>query len=241
MKHKGLVSLLLLAAAAAPASRAAVVTTDPLLMTAVITQTELLEKQYKERNKMLAAVTVAETAVAGAMAEVHNVENTILEYMGNASGVLKNAAQLRRIAELVAMDIPRNLAGFASEIPDNLVGTGVAMYMNRTITNTWADIAALSATVTELVQADFDFKKAKNEDGKKHVNLLSAAERFQILNDVVLKLEKINSRLYYMKFYVHSYGWKSLWTGLDYRGYINFLVSKNHVNNAISQWKRLCR
>lgn len=216
------------------ASYAQKITEDPLLIGAVAAQTEALQEQYKKRNKMLEAVVVAQGSVTAAMATVHEVEDKLLNYLGNASGVMQNAFQLKRIAELVAIDIPKNLSNLASDIPDNLVGTGVTFYLDKTVADTWIDIAALSATVEDLVTSKYDFKDSKDDS---HVNLLSAQERYSILNDVLHRLERINNRLWITKYFIRSWGWKQLWRGLDWNGYVNFLVAKKHVDSAISNWK----
>ena len=80
--------------------RGAGITVDPALTAAVIAQTAMLKSEYEKRSKHHAAIEVAQAAVTVAMDNIHKVEETILNYMGNASGVMQNMYQLKKIVEL---------------------------------------------------------------------------------------------------------------------------------------------
>ena len=82
--------------------------TDPTLTAAVILQTEELKSIQKKRKSTQEKIIAAETAVTLALDRVHNVENRMLEYLSNAQGAMQNLYQIKRAAELVATEIPRN-------------------------------------------------------------------------------------------------------------------------------------
>ena len=93
MKLRILSLILALGVIAIPKTKAGIVDVDPALVGAVTAQTLALESVYKERSKHQNAIIVAETAINGAMAQIHKVENKMLGYLSNAQGALKNLYQ----------------------------------------------------------------------------------------------------------------------------------------------------
>lgn len=188
-------------------AKAAVTQLDPTLVIAVMTQTQTLKGQYEKRSEHHSKIEVAQTAITVAMENVHQVEERVLEYMANASGVMQNLQQLKKITELVVTEIPENLASLSKDIPSNIKGTAITLFVNNTISDTTADIVALSDVVTRLVTSKYSFKETGDS---KNVNLLSAAERFSILQDVLRRLQAINRRIYLTNFYIKTFSWKEL-------------------------------
>ena len=82
--------------------------TDPTLTATVILQTEELKSIHKKRKTTQEKIIAAETAVTLALDRVHNVENKMLEYLSNAQGAMQNLYQIKRAAELVTVEIPKN-------------------------------------------------------------------------------------------------------------------------------------
>ncbi|WP_336525950.1 hypothetical protein [Bacteroides acidifaciens] len=215
--------------------RGAGITVDPALTAAVIAQTAMLKSEYEKRSKHHAAIEVAQAAVTVAMDNIHMVEETILNYMGNASGVMQNMYQLKKIVELSTVDIPSNLSNLASDIPDNLKGAAITLFVNNTITDTTADIVALSSIVDKLVTSKYSFKDSKDKNDK-NINLLSAAERYTIMQDVVRRLMDINRRIYLTNFYIKSFSWKQLWMGLDRESWCNVMYGEIVAKSLIRKW-----
>lgn len=213
---------------------------DPLLTAAIITQTEMLKTQYKQRNNHHNKIEVAQAAIAGAMEQVHAVEDKMLNYLGNASDAMQNLYQLKKIALLVADDIPTNLVRLGKDIPDNIKGTAITLFVNKTVAETTTDIAALSDIVTRLVTSKYSFKTSKGKDDK-NINLLSAAERYTILQDVLQRLTKINRRLFLTDFFIKSFGWRELWMGLDRESYCKVIYSDIMAKSLVKQWNGLLK
>lgn len=82
--------------------------TDPALTGAVIAQTVELKNIHKQRKKRQEQIIAAETAVTLALDRVHSVENKMLEYLSNAQGAMQNLYQIKRVGELVTVEIPKN-------------------------------------------------------------------------------------------------------------------------------------
>lgn len=151
---------------------------------------------------------------------------------------MQNLIQLKQITELVVTEIPENLASLGTDIPSNIKGTAITLFVNNTVTDTTADIVALSDVVTRLVTSKYSFKDSKDD---KNVNLLSAAERFSILQDVLRRLRAINRRIYLTNFYIKTFGWRELWRGLDRESWCNAMYGKVLANQLISKWNKLSK
>lgn len=148
---------------------------------------------------------------------------------------MQNMYQLKKIVELSTVDIPSNLSNLASDIPDNLKGAAITLFVNNTITDTTADIVALSSIVDKLVTSKYSFKDSKDKNDK-NINLLSAAERYTIMQDVVRRLMDINRRIYLTNFYIKSFSWKQLWMGLDRESWCNVMYGEIVAKSLIRKW-----
>ena len=101
--------------------------TDPTLTAAVILQTEELKSVHKKRKTTQEKIIAAETAVTLALDRVHSVENKMLEYLSNAQGAMQNLYQIKRAAELVTVEIPKNTTLLKNSVTGNLKGTAIAV------------------------------------------------------------------------------------------------------------------
>ena len=81
--------------------------TDPALTGAVATQTEILKKLFKKREKTQQAIIASEATVALAMERIHHLEDQMLGYSQNTEGAMENINQIKPAAEVVGMEIPK--------------------------------------------------------------------------------------------------------------------------------------
>ena len=116
--------------------------TDPTLTATVILQTEELKSIHKKRKTTQEKIIAAETAVTLALDRVHNVENKMLEYLSNAQGAMQNLYQIKRAAELVTTEIPKNTALLKNSVKGNLKGTAIALLVSDEITDAATEMAA---------------------------------------------------------------------------------------------------
>lgn len=228
------VFLTLMSCVAVPV-KAAVTQIDYALIAAIGVQTATLKDQYEKRSKHHTTIEIAQAAIATAMENVHQVEEKVLEYMANASGVMQNLNQLKKITELTVVKIPDNLVKLGKGIPSNIKGTVISTLVSSTVTETTMDIVSLAEIVSRLVTSHYSFKDSKDS---KNINLLSAAERYNILQDVLYKLEDINFRIYMMRFYIQTFDWRDLWQGLDRESWCNAMTGKHIATKLIRQWNR---
>lgn len=217
---------------------AAVITTDPALALAIETQTIILKNEYEKRKKHREKIEILQGGIAAGLAEIHKVEDMVLEYMGNASGVLTNMIQLKNIGEY-AISITNELTGMIKDIPDNPKGAAITAVCHQQMTNTLADITGMSDLVTRLVTTKYSLKDAKSEENKKHVNLLTAAERYEILVSVEQKMMKIYHDLMLIHYFIRTLGWRDLWFQLDRESYINAIRMNVDVNMIINKWNKV--
>ena len=162
--------------------------TDPTLTGAVIAQSEMLKKIFKDREKTQQKILAAETAVGVAMDRMHKVENQMLDYLSNVQGAMQNLYQIKRATELASVEIPRNMNLLRHSLPGHLKGTAIALLVSDELTDAATQMASLYPFMKQLVTSgtynvsDYDVSgKPVNEKHK--VNLLSAAECGQLSGD----------------------------------------------------------
>ena len=84
--------------------------TDPALTAAVTTQTftlkSLFDARHSTQEKILAATGIEDVQLQ----QLHDIEKKVLDYMANVSGLMQNLYQVKRTAELVTVEIPRNIS-----------------------------------------------------------------------------------------------------------------------------------
>lgn len=212
--------------------------TDPTLTATVILQTEELKSIHKKRKKTQDQIIAAEAAVTVALDRVHAVENKMLEYLSNAQGAMQNLYQIKRAGELVLTEIPKNTALLKNSVKGNLKGTAIALLVSDEISDAAAQMAALYPFMQQLVTSGF--YNVTGDDGKKEkhkVNLLNSAERYYIANEVVSRLEAINTDLFILAWQVRTLSWNDLWFSLDPEGWASVMSGKAIVNGLVNDWK----
>ncbi len=214
--------------------------TDPTLTAAVILQTEELKSMHKKRKTTQEKIIAAETAVTLALDRVHNVENKMLEYLSNAQGAMQNLYQIKRAAELVTTEIPKNTTLLKNSVKGNLKGTAIAALVSDEITDAATQMAALYPFMQQLVTSgSYNVTNAEGNTEKHKVNLLDSAERYYVANEVVTRLERINTDLFILAWQVRTLSWNDLWFSLDPEGWASVMAGKNIVNGLVSDWNNI--
>lgn len=211
--------------------------TDPTLTAAVILQTEELKSIHKKRKSTQEKIIAAETAVTLALDRVHNVENKMLEYLSNAQGAMQNLYQIKRAAELVATEIPKNCDLLRKSVPGHLKGTAIAVLVSDELTDAASQMAALYPFMKQLVTSgSYDITNADGKTEKHKVNLLNSAERYYIANEVVTRLETINTDLWLLAWQVRTLSWNDLWFSLDPDGWASIMSGKAIAETLVWEW-----
>ena len=212
--------------------------TDPTLTAAVLAQTVELNNIHKKRKSTQEKIIAAEAAVTVALDRVHSVENKMLEYLSNAQGAMQNLYQIKRAGELVLTEIPKNTALLKNSVKGNLKETAIALLVSDEISDAAAQMAALYPFMQQLVTSGT--YNVTGDDGKKEkhkVNLLNSAERYYIANEVVWRLEAINTDLFILAWQVRTLSWNDLWFSLDPEGWASVMSGKAIVNGLVNDWK----
>ena len=213
--------------------------TDPALTGAVIAQTVELKNIHKQRKKRQEQIIAAETAVTLALDRVHSVENKMLEYLSNAQGAMQNLYQIKRAGELVAKEIPQNCSLLLKSVGGNLKGTVIAAMVSDELTDAATQMTALFPFMKQLVTSGkYDVTGDDGKNEKYKVNLLNASERYYIANEVVSRLEAINTNLFILAWQVRTLSWNDLWFSLDPEGWANVMSGKNIIGGIISDWNQ---
>ena len=214
--------------------------TDPTLTATVILQTEELKSIHKKRKTTQEKIIAAETAVTLALDRVHSVEDKMLEYLSNAQGAMQNLYQIKRAAELVTTEIPKNTALLKNSVKGNLKGTGIALLVSDEITDAATQMAALYPFMQQLVTSGSYNDTGSDGKTEKHkVNLLNSAERYYVANEVVTRLEAINTDLFILAWQVRTLSWNDLWFSLDPEGWAAVMSGKNIINGLVTDWNNI--
>ena len=214
--------------------------TDPTLTAMVILQTEELKSIHKKRKTTQEKIIAAETAVTLALDRVHSVEDKMLEYLSNAQGAMQNLYQIKRAAELVTTEIPKNTALLKNSVKGNLKGTAIALLVSDEITDAATQMAALYPFMQQLVTSgSYNVTGSDGKTEKHKVNLLNSAERYYVANEVVTRLEAINTDLFILAWQVRTLSWNDLWFSLDPEGWASVMSGKNIINGLVTDWNNI--
>ena len=213
---------------------------DPVLTGAVAAQSAMLQKIFKDREKTQKKIIAAETAVAVGMDRMHKVEDQMLEYLQNAQGAMQNLYQIKRAAELVTTEIPQNMDLVRRSLPGHLKGTAIAMLVSDELTDAATQMASLYPFMKQLVTSgSYNVTGADGKNEKHKINLLNSAERYYVANEVVTKLEDINTDLWLLAWQIRTMSWNDLWYGLAPNGWATVMSGKAIVESLIYEWQYL--
>lgn len=221
-------------------AKPAYVQIDPVLTAEIGAQQLAMEKIHKKRKKTQEAIIAAEALVTTSMDRVHAVENKMLKYLSEAQAVVQNLYQIKEAAELVGVEIPKNMKALVEAVPKHLEGTAITALVSHQVRKAGTDMAELIPFMTQLVTSGSYTVTDTDGSKKKHkVNLLDSAERFYIANEIVSKLKSINLNLYIIAWQIRTMSWKDLWYGLDPQGWAAIMSAKANVSVLISRWTKL--
>ena len=213
--------------------------TDPALTAAVLAQTAELKNLHEKRRKTQEKIIAAETAVTLALDRVHSVEDKMLEYLSNAQGAMQNLYQIKRAGELVLTEIPQNCSLLAKSVAGNIKGTAIAAIVSDELADAATQMAAIYPFMKQLVTSGtYNVTGADGTNEKHKVNLLSSAERYYIANEVVTRLETINTDLFILAWQVRTLSWNDLWFSLDPEGWASVMSGKNIIGGIVAEWNR---
>lgn len=198
-----------------------------------------LKKIHKDRKKTQEKIIAAEVAVTASLERIHHVEDKMLDYLSNAQGAMQNLYQIKRAGELVAKEIPQNCSLLLKSVGGNLKGTVIAAMVSDELTDAATQMTALFPFMKQLVTSGkYDVTGDDGKNEKHKVNLLNASERYYIANEVVSRLEAINTDLFILAWQVRTLSWNDLWFSLDPEGWANVMSGKNIIGGIISDWNQ---
>mgnify|MGYP000804627639 CR=1 FL=1 len=194
---------------------------------------------HKKRKKTQEKIIAAEAAVTVALDRVHSVEEKMLNYLSNAQGAMQNLYQIKRAGELVTKEIPQNCNLLLKSVGSNLKGTAIAAMVSDELADAATQMAALYPFMKQLVTSGkYDVTGADGKNEKHKVNLLNSSERYYIANEVVSRLEAINTDLFILAWQVRTLSWNDLWFSLDPEGWANVMSGKNIIGGIVAEWNQ---
>ena len=131
-----------------------------------------------------------------------------------------------------------------NSVPGHLKGTAIALLVSDELTDAATQMASLYPFMKQLVTSGSYNVDTYDDQGnpvtEKHkVNLLSSAERYYVANEVVSKLESINTDLWLLAWQIRTMSWQDLWYGLDPECRAISMSGKAIVESLIYEWKYL--
>ena len=207
-------------------------------------QTAMLKDIFSNRENTQQKIIAAEAAVTVAMDRMHQVEDRMLDYLGNAQVAMQNLYQVKRAAELATSEIPRNMDLVRKSVPGHLKGTAIALLVSDELTDAATQMASLFPFMKQLVTGGTynvdGYDSQGNPTTERHrVNLLNSAERYYVANEVVSRLEAVNTDLWLLAWQIRTLSWQDLWYGLDPEGWAAVMSGKAIVESLIYEWENL--
>jgi hypothetical protein len=90
-----------------------------------------------------------------------------------------------------------------------------------------------------VTSGSYNVTGADGKNEKHNVNLLNSAERYYVANEVVTRLENINTDLWLLAWQIRTMSWNDLWYGLDPDGWATVMSGKAIVEGLIYEWQYL--
>ena len=90
-----------------------------------------------------------------------------------------------------------------------------------------------------VTSGSYNVTNAEGNTEKHKVNLLDSAERYYVANEVVTRLERINTDLFILAWQVRTLSWNDLWFSLDPEGWASVMAGKNIVNGLVTDWNNI--
>lgn len=215
------------------------VSVDPALTGAIIAQTTALSAVYKERSKRQKAIIAAEAAVNVALDKIHKVEEKTLDYLSNAQGAVQNLYQGEKIRRLSGSIVNRavELKRVAGKHLPAAVATGLIEEEAKDLVD---QSSALLPFLYQLIKTGT--YNRRNDDGsvdKKKVNLLNAYERYYILDQVVSRLENIDTDLMCLIWEVETFSISRIFEVITPEAWCNYMYGLDLAKDVIAEFEAL--
>jgi hypothetical protein len=114
------------------------------------------------------------------------------------------------------------------------------MLVSDELTDATTQMMSLYPFMKQLVTSgSYNVTGADGKNEKHKVNLLNSAERYYVANEVVTRLENINTDLWLLAWQIRTMSWNDLWYGLDPDGWATVMSGKAIVEGLIYEWQYL--
>lgn len=205
---------------------------DPLLAAAVEFHTVEIRKTYDERKSLQEKIIEADAVITLQLDRMHNVENQILDYMSNASAAVENMYQLKEIA----LTIPEIYQAH-QDVLDAIKRNPKGLVFAAIVSKQWTKIAE-NLTQSAMLINDLVLTGKTDKNNKKKVNLLSAAERYDIVNTVLYNLKRVRYSLWLLSYQIRYWTFIDFWIALDYKSWAKMIGMEYNAKLAIRMWNR---
>lgn len=211
---------------------------DPVLTAAVEMQRETINNTLKDIHKEQKKTTGFQAVMTLELERLHKVEKDVYDYLQNASSAIKDVHSIIKCGTLI-IEISSTMKECIQEAGRNPKGAAISAVVSREIKDATLQATSLYSFVKPLVLSGAVDRNGDGNigEGEKKVNLLNAAERFEILSKVEGTLDHIKYNFVILNWQIKMMNITSLWKSLDYESWRLYVGGKDIAEDIIRQWK----
>lgn len=200
---------------------------DPILTAAVVDQTRQLKSLHEETVDKQKKIEALNAGIMVEMGNIHAIEKKVVDYLSEASGTIRNTYQIVRATQL-SSDIIKHLQECQKASQVHPINAAMAAIVTKKYSEIYTDAASTYAYMASLVTT--------GTIGGEKVNLLSSAERMQIMAMVMTKLQNIDYAIISLTVMLESYGLLDWWREVDQEGWAYIVNADLIAKQIIQSW-----
>lgn len=204
------------------------VQSDPGLTAAVTTSTVVIGDKLDDIHKKQNQTILTNTAIFGELEIIREYDKTMLDYLKKAHGVFDNIYTAVNCLEM-GTEIVSNLGKCANAAVDHPQGVIVSAMVSKEYRRCSEDILGLVGNITTLVK------------GSGEKNLLSSAERIQILYNINYQMKSINRRIKNLRWAIECSSWNDLFREINPDIYYSLMDTDRAYKNAEKRINNLAK
>lgn len=212
---------------------------DPTTTAAIVAQTSAMQEVHDEQNDKLTKIEAMNLVITTQLQKLHSLEDSIFKYLSNAQQFVWNLYDVKKIMELSAVEIPRNISNCISAVPGHLEGVLITSVLNRNATNAVLEITSLVSFLETLCGTGGYVTGAGSNAKLNKVNLLDSSQRYFIIQKILGTLQSINWKFKCLRTQILFYKWKNLFMELDPESWAYYINSRYIAADIIDRMDRM--
>lgn len=200
--------------------------TDPLAVAAIMAQTSELGDELDRTASAQAATTATNLTITMMVDSIRKYDKIMLDYMQKANSVFNNIYYAADALE-IASGVVKKLGKIMTAVKNHPRGALVSAVAKNSYSDIIAETGALTGQITSFVK------------GSGKGNLLTSAERMNILYNVHSKLRKIDRKLNSLYYNITTLEWGDLGRILNPELYWQLQTSEKMLEKSKKRINRM--